>query len=253
MICWVLTDKPKLRTNTNMTVNTVTYTSRRSQIEDYFDRTAVKAWEQLTSDAPVGRIRTTVREGRDKMRGTLLSWLPEDLSGRRVLDAGCGTGALAVEAARRGADVVAIDLSPKLVELARRRAPQSLPTGGSLDFRSGDMLDDNLGHFDHVVAMDSIIHYETGDAVAALSRLATRCSTSIAFTFAPRTPLLASLITIGRLFPRKDRAPWLEPMAKEKLLQMMREDPLLAGWQHSQDQRISSGFYKSQAMEWTKR
>ena len=85
-----------------MTLNSASYTDRRGQIEDYFDRTAVKAWEQLTSDAPVGRIRTTVRAGRDKMRATLLSWMPEDLHGRRVLDAGCGTGALAVEAARRG-------------------------------------------------------------------------------------------------------------------------------------------------------
>ena len=217
-----------------MTINTATYTSRRSQIEDYFDRTAVQAWEQLTSDAPVGHIRTTVRAGRTKMRETLLSWLPDDLHGRRILDAGCGTGALAVEAARRGADVVAIDLSPKLVEIARQRMPESLQHG-SLDFRSGDMLDEKLGRFDHVVAMDSIIHYET-----------------IAFTFAPRTPLLAVLISVGRLLPRTNRAPWLEPMAKEKLLDLMRQDPALKAWQHSRDERISSGFYKSQAMQWTR-
>ena len=227
------------------------YTSRRSQIEDYFDRTAVQAWEQLTSDAPVGRIRTTVRAGRNKMRGTLLSWLPEDMRGRRVLDAGCGTGALAVEAARRGADVVAIDLSPKLVELARQRMPESF-AHGSLDFRSGDMLDAALGKFDHVVAMDSIIHYETKDAVAALSRLAERTSASIAFTFAPRTPLLAAMISIGRLLPRTNRAPWLEPMSKEKLLALMAQDAVLQTWQHSRDERVSSGFYKSQAMEWTR-
>jgi hypothetical protein len=36
----------------------------------------------LTSDAPVGRIRATVRAGRDRMRATLLSWLPQDLRGR---------------------------------------------------------------------------------------------------------------------------------------------------------------------------
>ena len=48
---------------------------RRSEIEHYFDRTAVAAWEKLTSDAPVGRIRQTVRAGRDEMRATLLSWL----------------------------------------------------------------------------------------------------------------------------------------------------------------------------------
>ena len=228
-----------------------TYTSRRSQIEDYFDRTAVQAWEQLTSDAPVGRIRTTVRAGRTKMRGTLLSWLPEDLQGRRILDAGCGTGALAVEAARRGADVVAIDLSPKLVELARQRMPAAFEHG-SLDFRSGDMLDDKLGRFDHVVAMDSVIHYETKDAVAALSRLAVRTTTSIAFTFAPRTPLLAAMIAVGRLLPRSNRAPWLEPMAKDKLLQMMAADATLINWKHTRDERVSSGFYKSQAMEWTR-
>ena len=227
------------------------YTSRRSQIEDYFDRTAVQAWEQLTSDAPVGRIRTTVRAGRNNMRGTLLSWLPEDMRGRRVLDAGCGTGALAVEAARRGADVVAIDLSPKLVELARQRMPESF-AHGSLDFRSGDMLDAALGKFDHVVAMDSIIHYETKDAVAALSRLAERTSASIAFTFAPRTPMLAAMISIGRLLPRTNRAPWLEPMSKEKLLALMAQDAVLQTWQHSRDERVSSGFYKSQAMEWTR-
>jgi magnesium-protoporphyrin O-methyltransferase len=230
-------------------VDTATYTSRRGQIEEYFDRTAVQAWAQLTSDAPIGRIRTTVRAGRDKMRATLLSWLPDDLRGRRVLDAGCGTGALATEAARRGADVVAIDLSPKLVELARQRMPKSLKHG-SLDFRSGDMLDPKLGKFDHVVAMDSVIHYETKDAVAALSRLAERCSTSIAFTFAPRTPMLATMIAVGRLLPRKNRAPWLEPMARERLLQLMRQDANLATWQHSRDERVSSGFYKSQAMEW---
>ncbi len=232
-------------------MNTATYTRRRSQIEDYFDRTAVQAWEQLTSDAPVGRIRTTVRAGRDKMRATLLSWLPQDLRGRRVLDAGCGTGALAVEAALRGADVVAIDLSPKLVELARQRMPQLLQHG-SLDFRSGDMLDPQLGQFDHVVAMDSVIHYETKDAVSALSRLAERTSSSIAFTFAPRTPLLTAMISVGRLLPRSNRAPWLEPMAKERLLQLMAQDEVLEDWRHSRDERVSSGFYKSQAMEWTR-
>ena len=103
---------------------TQVYEQRRDRIEAYFDRTAMKAWEQLTSDAPVSRVRATVREGRDRMRATLLQWLPDDLYGLRILDAGCGTGALAVEAARRGAQVVAIDLSPSLVDVAARRVAQ---------------------------------------------------------------------------------------------------------------------------------
>ena len=86
----------------------LSYHEQRGRIEAYFDRTAAAAWARLTSDAPLGRIRASVRAGRERMRDTLLSWLPQDLSGARVLDAGCGTGALAVEAARRGADVLAV-------------------------------------------------------------------------------------------------------------------------------------------------
>ena len=95
------------------------YQQTRAKLEEYFDRTAADQWAKLTSEAPVSGIRATVRAGRDRMRQTLLSWLPEDLQGRRVLDAGCGTGAMACELAKRGAEVVAIDLSPTLVDLAR--------------------------------------------------------------------------------------------------------------------------------------
>lgn len=226
------------------------YTQRRSQIEHYFDRTAVAAWERLTSDAPVGRVRATVRAGREQMRSTLLSWLPQDLSGTRILDAGCGTGAYAVEAARRGAEVVAIDLSPTLVDLARSRLPADV--AAHIDFRSGDMLDAALGTFDHVVAMDSVIHYTPEDAVAALAQLAARTRKTIHFTFAPRTPLLALMIAVGRLFPRGNRAPWLEPMAAEKIAALMAAHPGLSGWHTGRTQRVASGFYQSQALEWSR-
>ena len=71
------------------------YTSTRDRVETYFDRTATKTWERLTSDAPVSGIRATVRAGRDEMRQLIIDSLPADLRGARILDAGCGTGALA--------------------------------------------------------------------------------------------------------------------------------------------------------------
>lgn len=230
------------------------YLERRDQIETYFDRTAAQAWERLTSNAPVGRIRATVRAGRDQMRGTLLAWLPQDMRGLRLLDAGCGTGALAMEAAQRGAEVVAIDLSPTLVQLARERH-QSLPAngqGGRIHFASGDMLDDALGHFDHVVAMDSLIHYDTPDIVAALHRLALRTRGSLLFTFAPRTPLLAAMHSVGRLFPRSDRSPALTPVAQPRLRRGLDHSIGASGWQAGRSHRVASGFYTSQAWEWTR-
>ncbi len=78
-------------------------TSRRGQLETYFDRTAVEAWSRLTSDAPVGRIRATVRAGRDRMRATLLAWLPADLTRPAHARRRLRHRRAAVEAARRGA------------------------------------------------------------------------------------------------------------------------------------------------------
>jgi magnesium-protoporphyrin O-methyltransferase len=229
-------------------MNSQTYQLRRSQIENYFDRIASDTWAKLTSDAPVSGIRATVRAGRDAMRATLLSWLPNDLRGRRILDAGCGTGAFAVEAARRGAHVTAIDLSPTLVQVARERLPHRLGLG-EIHFTVGDMLDPALGRFDHVVAMDSLIHYRAEDTVAAISQLAFRVERSILFTFAPRTPLLAAMHATGRLFPRKDRAPAIEPVAEAALLRRIEQAKALATWQAARTHRVDRGFYKSQALE----
>jgi len=227
-------------------MQTGTYLERRGQLETYFDRTAVDAWSRLTSDAPVSRIRATVRAGRDRMRNTLLDWLPLDLRGRRLLDAGCGTGMLALEAARRGAHVVAIDLSPTLVGLARERAPSHFGKG-RVEFRVGDMLDPALGRFDHVVAMDSLIHYRAEDTVRALAALADRTAHSILFTFAPRTPALSAMHAVGKLFPRSNRAPAIEPVRETSLRSHIEAE--LTPWKPTRTERIASGFYTSQAME----
>lgn len=235
-------------------MNTTAYQQRRSQIEHYFDRTAADAWARLTSNEPVGRIRATVRAGRDSMRQTLLSWLPADMHGLRLLDAGCGTGALALQAALRGADVVAIDLSPTLVNLAAERMAADHPhLPGSVQFLSGDMLSPDLGEFDHVVCMDSLIHYDSDQIAQALAGLAQRTRHSMAFTFAPRTPLLALMHSAGRWFPRSDRSPSLTPVAHAELLRQMQGQSPLQAWSGARMQRVSSGFYTSQAWEWVRR
>jgi magnesium-protoporphyrin O-methyltransferase len=224
------------------------YLQTRSRVETYFDRTAVHTWARLTSDAPVGRIRATVRAGRERMRALLLSWLPDDLSGLRVLDAGCGTGALAVEAARRGARVTAIDLSPTLIALARERLP-AIAGGGSVDFRSGDMLDPAFGSFDFVVAMDSLIHYEPADAAQTVAALAQRTRLALLFTFAPSSPALAAMHRIGKLFPRGNRSPAIVPVAEAGLRRRLGTQTALQGWAVARSERIASGFYTSQAMQ----
>jgi magnesium-protoporphyrin O-methyltransferase len=228
-----------------LTAQSLTYAEHRGRLETYFDRTALDAWAQLTSEAPVSRIRATVRAGRDQMRATLLGWLPDDLRGRRVLDAGCGTGALAVEAARRGAEVTAIDVSARLIGIAKERAPRDL-NGGSIRFVARDMLDARLGRFDHVVAMDSLIHYRTPDIIAALTDLAERTSRSVVFTVTPRTAPLMLMLAAGKLFPRSDRAPAIAPANMAGLRRSLAGIP---GFAVGRIERVSGGFYTSQALE----
>src|SRR5579883_2871498 len=56
-------------------------------------------------------------------------------AGQRVLDVGCGTGVVAVTAARAGAHATALDLTPALLEVAREN---SQIAGVSIDWREGD-------------------------------------------------------------------------------------------------------------------
>lgn len=233
-----------------MTKHSNSYLHRREQLQEYFDKTAVRAWERLTSDAPVSGIRQTVREGRDSMRQLLLSWLPDDLSGKRVLDAGCGTGALSVEAAKRGANVVGIDISPTLIQLADERTPRDMP--GTITFQAGDMLAAEARAFDYVVAMDSIIHYEPedmADAIAALQSRSKGADSRVLFTFAPRTPALMLLKTLGKVFPRGDRSPAIEPITEGRIREFLDTRAQLQGTQVMKTEQILTRFYKSQAME----
>jgi magnesium-protoporphyrin O-methyltransferase len=217
------------------------YTATRARVEDYFDRTATKVWERLTSDAPVSRIRQTVRAGRDQMRATMMARLPDDLRECRVLDAGCGTGVMTAELAQRGADVVAVDISPALVRIAQDRLPDALRC--RVTFAAGDMTDSTHGHFDFVMAMDSLIYYRSIDITNILTKLGTRTRGGIVFTVAPRTPLLMAMFNAGKLFPRADRSPTMIPHAYADLAKT-------TCGKLTRIARVSRGFYISECLEY---
>ena len=220
-----------------------TYAATRDRVEDYFDRTATKTWERLTSDAPVSGVRATVRAGRDRMRALMLRQLPEDLSGMRILDAGCGTGAMAVELAQRGAHVVAVDISPALIEIAKQRVPSEVAS--RIEWVAGDMLDNTSGRFDHALAMDSLIYYDADDIAALLNKVIERIDGKFVFTLAPRTKMLMVMWRVGKLFPRKDRSPTMVPHTTAGIATALRaagsKGPL------KEIERIKSGFYISTA------
>jgi SAM-dependent methyltransferase len=84
---------------------------------------------------------------------------------RRVLDLGCGTAGHAAPLAARGYQVVGVDRSPHMLELARART-------SSARFELGDLTSLELGEtFDAVLMMFAVLSYQVSnaDAQAALA------------------------------------------------------------------------------------
>ena len=217
------------------------YDQTLSRVETYFDKTASKTWEQLTSDAPVSKIRQTVRAGRDRMRHKLLNRLPQKLEGARILDAGCGTGQLTAELVKRGASVVATDISQSLIQIAKNRIDDCYHQ--KIDFHVSDLCSEDLGKFDYIVAMDSLIYYSLNDLTRILTELKQRTDREIIFTVAPRTKLLQAMWYVGKLAPKGDKSPVMVPQSLAKISKS------LTGIADINDLgRISSGFYISQGV-----
>jgi SAM-dependent methyltransferase len=81
-----------------------------------------------------------------------------------VLDAGCGTGRIAVELARRGIAVVGVDADPDMIAAAAARAPE-------LDWRLADLAGLELPeHFDLVLLAGNVVPYVAeADRAAAVA------------------------------------------------------------------------------------
>jgi SAM-dependent methyltransferase len=77
--------------------------------------------------------------------------LVHSLGVRSVLDGGCGTGRVGRELARRGLDVVGVDVDPRMLDTARRRAPE-------IPWVLGDLAEVDLGRvFDAVVLAGNVL------------------------------------------------------------------------------------------------
>ena len=84
-----------------------------------------------------------------------------------VLDAGCGTGRVGRELARRGLDVVGVDLDPAMLATARRKAPR-------VDWHLADLATVDLTRsFDAVVLAGNVMIFLTpGSEPAVVANMA---------------------------------------------------------------------------------
>jgi len=137
------------------------------------DHGAISAcWDRLT--------RANVRRRFDRTFE-----LAGDLSGRTVLDLGCGSGRYLVEAVTRGAArAVGVDIAPEMLAIARRLA-DGVSRGERITLLQGDLLSLNLDErFDWVIA-NGLFDY-VDDARLGLERAAHWSRGGLVATFPDR-------------------------------------------------------------------
>jgi len=138
-----------------------------------------------------------------------LEWIDRHagLSGKSVLDVGCGGGILAEAMARRGARVTGIDLSEKALRVAQLHLHES-----GLDVRYESVATDELAarapaSFDVVTCMELLEHVpDPAGMVAACARLA-RPGAPLFFSTINRNPKAYLFAVVGaeyllRLLPK---------------------------------------------------
>jgi 2-polyprenyl-3-methyl-5-hydroxy-6-metoxy-1,4-benzoquinol methylase len=147
-------------------------------------------------------------------------------AGERVLDSACGDGNVALAAARRGAEVTAVDFAPAALERARARAASE---GLQVEWLEGDVHDLPAGDgwFDHSLSAFGVTWAE--DARAAIDELfrVTRPEGKVALATWSRLGFYAELLRLvfdHGLLRAADPAYWgreavlreeLEPLCEE--------------------------------------
>ncbi len=143
--------------------------------------------ERVPLDSYDDRWREMAAAGRDPHGevGFVMAFAPVS-----ALDAGCGTGRVAIELARRGVEVVGVDADPDMVDAARRKAP-------GLPWRLADLAALDLGRtFDVVVLAGNVVPYiGTRSRTAAVARCAQHLTAGgrlvAGFALQPGWPTLA--------------------------------------------------------------
>jgi 2-polyprenyl-6-hydroxyphenyl methylase/3-demethylubiquinone-9 3-methyltransferase len=116
---------------------------------DKFSQLAHRWWDPNSEFKPLHEINPLRLEWIDRQA---------NISGKKVLDIGCGGGILSESMAQRGADVTGIDLSDKALGVARLHL---LESGCRVDYRkisAEDFAEETPGRFDLVTCMEMLEH-----------------------------------------------------------------------------------------------
>lgn len=227
-------------------------TQHKAQLQDYFDGVGFERWAAIYGEAPLSRIRRTIREGHVRMLAQADQWLAESfptpaINNATLLDAGCGTGLFSVAMARRGFTVTAVDIAPRMVN-ATQQAAQQAGVYERMHFQVGDgesVARATSTRFDAVVCFDVLVHYPAASFTTFCTQLAALTNRTFLFTYAPYSRPLAFLHWLGGRFPQGQRRTEIQMIPDQTVKQAL----AAAGLRVRRTQSVSHGFYHVTLLE----
>ncbi len=95
-----------------------------------------------------------------------------DVSGKRVVDVGCGGGILTEGLAKQGADALGVDLSEELIDIAELHGLESGVNAHYQRISAETLAEQQAGTFDHVTCMEMLEHVpDPGSIIAACAKM----------------------------------------------------------------------------------
>ena len=120
-----------------------------------------------------------------------------DLHNKRVLDVGCGGGILAESMARRGAQVTAIDLADKVLEIARNHATQEQLNIDYQQKSAEQLAGEQPESWDLVTCLEMLEHVPDPQAIVAACSTLVKPGGTVVFSTLNRNPKSFLLAIVG--------------------------------------------------------
>lgn len=218
-------------------------------VRKYFETSGFSRWTAIYGSGDIPPIWKVIRDGHQRAIEAVLGFIAADVH-RSALDAGCGTGNLAIELANRGYDVDAFDVSAPMIHFAKYinagRTGRIPP-----NFMVGDIaaLAGEKKTYDLVCCLDVLFHYPYEEVAKMLTQLAHVSSHKVVGSFALRTPFNDFWMKVGQRFHAKNRMTKLYMFSYDQVEQILYR----AGFKMLRTKRIKFFFYDSFVFEAVRR
>jgi magnesium-protoporphyrin O-methyltransferase len=215
------------------------------RVHKYFETSGFSRWSAIYGSGDIPPIWKVIRDGHQRSVDKVIEWVTAERL-HTVLDAGCGTGTLAMGLADHGFEVDAFDVSAPMIHFAKYINGGRVK-GLAPQFMVGDIaaLAGQEKTYDLVCCLDVLFHYPYEEVSDMLRRLTSLSSRKLVASFALRTAANDFWMKVGQRFHTKNRMTKLFMFSYDEVEQILYR----AGFRITRKHRVKFFFYDSFVFE----